>query len=98
MQCGGMAAETAWCFASTSPSCHVGRCHLTTPSDCLTDSVFHGGGFFLGTSSMIPFNSVRYLLSKGIAVASFEYRFAPQSVFLASLRLETWLTSQRFSP
>ena len=46
----------------------------------LTDdtSMIHGGGWMLGSSDSIPFNQVRYLLNRGIAVASIEYRLAPQ--------------------
>jgi len=46
----------------------------------LTDdsSMIHGGGWMLGSSDSIPFNQVRYLLNSGIAVASVEYRLAPQ--------------------
>jgi hypothetical protein len=41
-------------------------------------SMIHGGAWMIGNSDGIPFNQVRYLLKHGIAVASVEYRFAPQ--------------------
>lgn len=41
-------------------------------------SLIHGGGWMLGSSDSIPFNQVKYLLDHGVAVASVEYRLAPQ--------------------
>lgn len=46
----------------------------------VTVSMYHGGGFTIGGAQSIPFNQVRYLLSKGFVVVSFEYRKLPQSV------------------
>lgn len=44
----------------------------------ISDSMFHGGGWLMGSADMIPFNQVRYLLSHGVAVVSCEYRLLPQ--------------------
>lgn len=39
--------------------------------------MIHGGAFSLGASDGIPYNQARYLLSKGFALVSPDYRFLP---------------------
>ena len=42
---------------------------------------FHGGGFWFGSSLLVPLNQVRYLLDHGVVVVSAAYRYRPQYVF-----------------
>lgn len=76
---GGCRADVYMPDQKHAGPCPIGR-FLTCFSQSLTRSalLFHGGGFTFGDSFVVYQGQFKYLLERGFAVVSAEYRMLPQ--------------------